>query len=357
MRPDRRSSGRRPARRWPGTARGRSRTRAALRRAPPRRGTADTARARCRPPPPGGRSVHRRRRRSSARRRPASAASREVRRRAAPSASRPDRQPGDDRVVVHGGPAGQQPEPRAADAGHHALLLEQQPLHDPRAARARPSGRYGVPSARNQMIAFDCASASPSAVTSTGVSRSRVERAERVRQRVAGEDVDGDPLVRPPEQREQHPRFQAVRRRRIVVQRDRLIAPRPRGRAATASRRARRSTRSARPSVPITRWHGITIEIGFRPFAAPAARIAVGLSARRASSAYVIVSPNGIRRELVPDAALPGGAGRRDGDVERAAARRRSSARAGRGHPSGTGRRPSEPGSGARCSRRAGRGR
>jgi Carboxypeptidase regulatory-like domain len=36
------------------------------------------------------------------------------------------------------------------------------------------------------------------------------------------------------------------------------------------------------PSLPITRWHGTTIEIGLRPLAAPTARIALGLPRRTA---------------------------------------------------------------------------
>jgi hypothetical protein len=43
--------------------------------------------------------------------------------------------------------------------------------------------------------------------------------------------------------------------------------------------------------LPTTRWHGITIEIGFFPFAAPAARMALGLPDRLASSLYETVSP------------------------------------------------------------------
>src|SRR2546423_1343219 len=42
------------------------------------------------------------------------------------------------------------------------------------------------------------------------------------------------------------------------------------------------------PSVPseaITRWHGTTSAIGFRPFAAPTARVADGCPTARASSA------------------------------------------------------------------------
>jgi len=38
------------------------------------------------------------------------------------------------------------------------------------------------------------------------------------------------------------------------------------------------------PDLPITRWQGTTIAIGFAPFAAPIARLAVGASIARASS-------------------------------------------------------------------------
>lgn len=48
------------------------------------------------------------------------------------------------------------------------------------------------------------------------------------------------------------------------------------------------------PVAPMTRWHGAMIEIGFRPFAAPTARTAVGKPIFSAISPYVLVSPNGI---------------------------------------------------------------
>src|SRR6266849_9530210 len=53
------------------------------------------------------------------------------------------------------------------------------------------------------------------------------------------------------------------------------------------------------PSVPseaITRWHGTTSAIGFLPFAAPTARVAVGWPTTRASSAYDQVVPAGMVR-------------------------------------------------------------
>src|SRR3569833_901023 len=39
------------------------------------------------------------------------------------------------------------------------------------------------------------------------------------------------------------------------------------------------------PLLPITRWHGATMEMGLRPLAAPTARYAVGLPTARAMSA------------------------------------------------------------------------
>jgi outer membrane usher protein len=51
-------------------------------------------------------------------------------------------------------------------------------------------------------------------------------------------------------------------------------------RKALASRPPANPVRS--PVEPMTRWHGTTIEIGFRPFAAPTARMAVGLPICRA---------------------------------------------------------------------------
>ena len=48
------------------------------------------------------------------------------------------------------------------------------------------------------------------------------------------------------------------------------------------------------PFVPTTRWHGMTIGIGFEAMVLPTARNARGLPARRAISAYVATWPRGI---------------------------------------------------------------
>jgi len=48
------------------------------------------------------------------------------------------------------------------------------------------------------------------------------------------------------------------------------------------------------PVAPMTRWHGATIDSGFRPLAAPTALIAWGFPICRASWPYERVSPNGI---------------------------------------------------------------
>src|SRR5690606_41373847 len=45
------------------------------------------------------------------------------------------------------------------------------------------------------------------------------------------------------------------------------------------------------PFRPMTRWHGITMAIGFRPMAAPTARLALGIPSDAAISPYVVVSP------------------------------------------------------------------
>ena len=45
------------------------------------------------------------------------------------------------------------------------------------------------------------------------------------------------------------------------------------------------------PLLPITRWQGMMMGIGFAPFARPTAREALGLPTRSASSPYEIVSP------------------------------------------------------------------
>jgi outer membrane usher protein len=62
-----------------------------------------------------------------------------------------------------------------------------------------------------------------------------------------------------------------------------ILAPPFEGRdpASSFSRKAFASRPPANPvsspDEPITRWHGTTIEMGFRPLAAPTARMAVGL--------------------------------------------------------------------------------
>ena len=48
------------------------------------------------------------------------------------------------------------------------------------------------------------------------------------------------------------------------------------------------------PSLPTTRWHGRTREIGLRPFAAASARAAFGRPILAACSDYVRVSPQGM---------------------------------------------------------------
>ena len=90
-----------------------------------------------------------------------------------------------------------------------------------------------MPSARNHRIALDCASRRPSSSSSTGVSRSGLSAAERVGQRVAGEDVDRHPLVLPAEQAEQQADLEAVPGGGVVVE---AHAPPTRARPHNVSR-------------------------------------------------------------------------------------------------------------------------
>ena len=103
------------------------------------------------------------------------------------------------------------------------------------------------------------------------------------------------------------------------------------------------------PFEPMTRWQGTTIDTGFRPFAAPTARIAPGLPICFAMSPYDRVSPNGIVRSASQPC------------VERACHRRPASARIPSDVPKNThstgARSPSGPDDCRRASRRAiGRG-
>ena len=70
------------------------------------------------------------------------------------------------------------------------------------------------------------------------------------------------------------------------------------------------------PSAPTTRWHGTTIEIGFRATACPTARAAPGRPIRLASSAVGHGGPAGDRPQLLPDPLLErGSAPERERDV------------------------------------------
>ena len=81
---------------------------------------------------------------------------------------------------------------------------------------------------------------------------------------------------------------------------------------SSASRNALASRPPAKPVslpvAPITRWHGVTIEMGFLPLAAPTARTASGCPILPATWPYGSRFPERDGQERVPDLALKGGA-------------------------------------------------